>query len=323
MSFWGKTFIFDSIPSERYSLIITSGDGESSITNASGNTELITQPVFRRSVPYLLGVKQFPPLLIQASITTTDNEITIEDSRLIQKWLFGHLEYKKLQIVQSDMPDYYINCLLTSPQIRRVGNIIRGFDFAIQCDSSFGGWANTITETVEKTNPAYNVTWSGVDSLLYTYTETSQNHTVYNVSDNPDYTYPIIKVHMQNDFSKTFTQSSVDKTFSFPGWIKIVNNTDGGRIFYFGEDLGTSPIEKTDTSYTINPNISLLPLEVLEVDNDLQIITSTENYNRLSIMGKTSNDKKFFRLLPKKNELTITGNFKKIEFIYNPMIRIA
>ena len=339
MSFWGKRFIFDSIPSERYSLVMTSGDGESSISNASGNVELITQDVFRRPIPYLLGVKPDKPLQLTASITTTNGEITIEDARLIQKWLFSHLEYKKLHIVQTDMPDYYFNCILTDPKIRRVGNIIRGFDFTIQCDSPFGGWGNTVTESLEKTDYAYNVVKeTNGDGFLYSYTETSQTKTIYNLSDSPDYNYPIIKIYMKDDFTGYFTEDSVTTGYPFSGWVKIINKTDNNREFFFGESLGVSPIKKADSTLLLSPYTSLMPSEILTVDNDLQMISTSETYdstvtnsdgtisittypyNRLSIMGE---DKKFFRLLPKTNELIITGNYKKIEFIYNPIIRIA
>lgn len=319
MAFWGKRFIFDSIPSERYSLIISAGDGEVSSTKASMNMELITETIFRRPIPYLLGVKTDKPLQLNASITTTEGEITIEDARLIQKWLFGHLTYKKLYVVQNDMPDYYFNCILLDPQIRRVGNIIRGFEFTIQCDSPFGGYGNTITDTITKLENAYDLVEISEELEKYTFTQTTQTMNIYNTSDNNDYTYPIIKVYMKNSFIIYSVGEETIEEYVFPGWFTIKNKTDGNRIFSFGKDFGNFTDEYKNVKFTEDE--SLFQSEILTINNDFQTIQSTaSSYNRLYLMNS---DKNFFRLLPKNNELEITGNYSKIEIIYNPVIRIS
>ncbi|MBP9123306.1 MAG: hypothetical protein KBF60_09165 [Ignavibacteriaceae bacterium] len=49
MSFFGKSFIFDSKSSELYNLYITSNqDGGFAKTIGSGDVEIITQKIFRR-----------------------------------------------------------------------------------------------------------------------------------------------------------------------------------------------------------------------------------------------------------------------------------
>lgn len=190
MAFWGRNFVFDSIPSETYSMIISSNDGGEGNTNGSLSVNIKTQEIFRRPVPYFYGVQQSPVLEFPVSITTTEMELTEEDASLVQKWLFGKQGYKKLQIVQTDMEDFYFNCFLIDPQIRRVGNIIRGFDCTVKCDSPFA-WGYPVSTT------------------LYTSTNAQ---TIYNKSDNLFYTYPTLTIKMLGS----------------GGSFYISNNTDGG-----------------------------------------------------------------------------------------------
>jgi hypothetical protein len=173
VAFYATNFIFDNIPSEMYGLVITSSGGESS-TNASNDVDIKKQEIFRRPVPYFYGVSQSPVLEFEGEITSIEGEIPADRASIIQGWLFGRSEYKKLRIIQPDMEEVYFNCFLKSPQIKRIGNVIVGFSFTVECDSPFA-WSNTKTIRYTKSNTSY---------------------TIYNESDNRFYTYPKLRIRM-------------------------------------------------------------------------------------------------------------------------------
>jgi phage-related protein len=199
MSFWGNTFIFDDIPSETYGLYISSPEGGMVDTTGSGDVELMTQTVFRRPKPYLLGVQQAPVLSFDVQFTSPW-ELMAEDIKIIQAWLFGKTDYKKLQIVQYDMQNIYFNCFLTAPRIIRAGNKIQGIAGTVVCDSPFA--------------------WAYAKSLTKTYAYTANETFLFlNESDNSYYEYPAISATVSvygGGFSvKNITDSN--RTFTFTG----------------------------------------------------------------------------------------------------------
>jgi len=68
MAFIGKNFIFDSIPSENYGIVITSEGGESS--SRVSDVELTTQRIYKRPKTYLYGVTQSPVLEFQIQLNS-------------------------------------------------------------------------------------------------------------------------------------------------------------------------------------------------------------------------------------------------------------
>lgn len=221
MSFYARNFVFDDVPSEIYGLIISSSDGGDSSSSASMDVELKTQSVFRRPAPYLYGVSQSPVLEFEAEITSIQGDFTAIDSSLIQKWLFGHTNYKKLKIVQPDMEDIYFNCFLKDPKIKRVGNLIVGYIFTVVCDSPYA-WG--MTKTV-------------------TYTQPNRTYILYNESENNFYTYPNFTILMDGGTP----------------FFKITNVTDNNRVFHLqnlsvGETITVNNDLQIITA-TLTPNI--------------------------------------------------------------------
>lgn len=198
MSFWGATFVFDGVPSETHSLYISSQDGGSVDVTGSSDVELFTESVLRRSTPYLLGVQQSPVLEFDVSLNSP-REITSVDLGIIQAWLFGHKQYKKLQIVQSDIQEVYYNCFLKNPRVNKDGNIIRGIRATVVCDAPWG-W------TFDKTK-----------TYSYSSGDINENIIFNNISDDNGYLYPTVQFTM-NEFGGNFT---------------ITNSSDGGRQFIF------------------------------------------------------------------------------------------
>jgi len=99
-----------------------------------------------------------------------------------------------------------------------------------------------------------------------------------------------------------FYNSSADNDYLYPELVittnvsgcnvSLTNNTDGGRVFSFS-DIAAN--------------------EVLTVDNDRQIISSSTGLtNRL---GKFN--KKWFRLLPGNNNITVAGGISSIDIVYS------
>jgi len=215
MSFWGASFIFDGKPSELYSLYIASPNGGDVDVTGSSNVELYVESLYRKSKNYLLGAKQSPALEFDVSFNSP-REITSPDIGHIQSWLFGHSQYKKLQILQSDMQDVYFNCFLTNPQVNKVGNIIRGVKATVVCDSPFA-WTFPRTKT-------YSFTDADVNSIV----------DFYNLSNDNDYNYPSLEItanEFGGDFSISVSQDN-DRLFEFTG-------LTSGEIITINNELGT------------------------------------------------------------------------------------
>lgn len=212
MSFFGNSFVFDGKPSQVYNIFITNMEGGENTSSGSSNVSLKTNSIFRRSVPYFYGSTQDTVLSFRCAVTSPE-EILADESRAIQRWLFGHSQYKKLQIVQNDMEMFYYNCFLTEPETLRIGNQIHGFSFTVVCDAP---WAWAYEKSSTKT---------------YAVELASESYTFQNTSDDNDYLYP--------DFVITMN--------AFGGYLSLTNNSDNGRIFLI-EDLAAGEVLTIDNS---------------------------------------------------------------------------
>lgn len=199
MSFYGRTFVFDGVPSENYSLTISSGSSGEETTNLPGDVKLYTEKIFRRTNEFLLGVEIAPVLEFPVSFMTDNEELTAKDLEITSKWLFGKRNYCKLKIMQEDMQDVYFDCFLLSPKIVRVGNIVRGVTAQVYCKDA---WAVTDSK-----------------STTYTFTPPVVSQTIIhnNLSDDSGYVYPNMVI--------TAGDSG--------GTITLTNTSDANRVFQF------------------------------------------------------------------------------------------
>jgi phage-related protein len=198
MSFYAQSFSYDDESSEFYNLRIANlGSGDFS-NSGNGTVSFLEDFIFRKPKPYFYGVHYDSKLTFPMSIFSED-EITALDASYIQNWLFGQLTYKRLSIIQGDMDNFYFNCILTDPTIVRVGNVIRGFECIVVCDSQF----------------VYNYP----KTLTYDYVSSPSGSSIifYNNSHYKGYLYP----------QMTFTTSSIGSS------IYITNADDDDRIFSF------------------------------------------------------------------------------------------
>ena len=191
MPFSATTFIFDGTPSEFFNLYLgeLDGDGVSSMP-MSNDVSLITEKIFRRPVPFLYGAEQTPVLEFSISCYFPGFMDSTYFSE-VSAWLFGQQEYKELIMCQTDMTDVYFNCFLTSPQVSRVGNLIRGFTATVICDAPWG-WKTSKTYTETTTPTPYTFTifnYSGDSyytqptSVVATFDNSGGSGSIYNDSD--------------------------------------------------------------------------------------------------------------------------------------------
>lgn len=194
MSFYGKSFIYNGVPSDTYGLFINSIDAQAvNKTMGSNALEIMEQKIYRRATPFFFGSTPSQKLSFPFS-AFSDRELMADEFQAVQKWLFSSRTYKRLQVVQDDMQEVYFNCFMNNPEIVRVGNLIQGFGCTVECDSPF---AYRFPKTV-----------------TYTYTQPTVSSTkiFYNYSDDGgDYLYPTLSITV-NSFGGTVTIRNVNES---------------------------------------------------------------------------------------------------------------
>lgn len=223
MSFYGRSFIWNSVPSELYSLYIAELDASAiNASMGSSSMEIKEKKIFRRPQPYFLGASPTPKLEFSFS-AYSEQEIDATAFEAIQKFLFSSREYGKFEVDQPDMQGVYFRAILNDPKIQRVGGLIQGFSCTVTCDSPFA-WKYPQTTT-------YTYTSSVVDST----------ETYFNMSDDTgDYLYPTQMI---------ITMNNTD------GEVSITNLDDNNRVMSFtnvqpSEVLTVSPLYQTIESST-------------------------------------------------------------------------
>lgn len=172
MSFSALTFIFDGISSESKGLYLFSTNSKETNIDGGAKLKLHTDKTNISYKHNLLGVSEDDALKFNLAFGSLE-PLSRYDISSIQRWLFGHREYKKLQIMQEDMLGVHYNCILTEPKITTIGNVPYMFECKVVCDSPFA-WENKAT---------YEYVLNGTQKTI----------THINTSDVNDYTYPIIE----------------------------------------------------------------------------------------------------------------------------------
>lgn len=251
--FFGRSFIYDGTPSERFGLYIGDIDGDS-INRAMGNTsmEILEQKIWRNPTPYFFGGTPSPKLSFPFS-AYSEEELDAIDFEVIQKWLFSSRTYKKFQIDQPDIQDIYFNAILQEPEILRVGNLIKGFSCTVECNSPFAFKYPQIT------------TYSYSNNIVVDSTET-----YYNLSDDVgSYLYPTTLVVTMNNSGGNFSITNLDDSSRIVSFTGLSTN----------EILTISPLYQTLSSSSGLKRLS---------NSNKKFLRLIPNKNRLRIQGNVS-----------------------------------
>lgn len=251
MSFFGRSFVYDGIPSETHNLFISSPDGGDVKTSGGSDTEVISEKIRRRSRLFTYGFDQSPTLKFEIMVNApSKNGLTAVDIEVAKRWLLGRQGYKKLQIMQPDMQDVYFNCIFTNSQEHKVGNIIRGLTFDVICDAPWGFAFDKIL--------TYDYIVAFIDTTIF----------INNLSDDNYYLYPQLDVTMN----------------STGGDITITNANDNGRIFEFTSMSPDEVISINNDLQIMESSTGLFRLSNFN-KNWLRLV---RGINELSVVGNVS-----------------------------------
>lgn len=237
MAYQGYNFIYDGIPSQAYGLRIVSFESSSYRYAGGSSMELITDRAARSLRTKILQSVPSEPLKFDMEIAC-ENHLSMAQSLYVKNWLFGHLGYKKLQILREDMMDYYFNCIFNDPEdIQINGN--NGWKFTVICDAG-GAWENPRAFHYED-NPATVI--------------------INNRSNNHDYTYPDVSFVVSADGADVsivnkddngrefkFTGLNADEKITIDGETKIIKSDNANRLSNFNKNFlrlvqGTNNLE--------------------------------------------------------------------------------
>lgn len=287
-----KQFTYDGFPSYVYSLrfawverspdtIMTSEKVHKFIKNRSDNSFCLSKSEYE------------DPLEFDAEIVS-DRVLTETEVREIYRHFFDKNQFKELKIESDHGNNIYFNCIITAPE-RTEGGIdgafgVVGFKVKIICDAPWG-WTDEI-----------------VVSPVLTYESNEGNSNVkyakfyiYNYSDSQDYIYPTLSFSVLSNsecskstrigsesscvacnYKKQCQAGEIDKAM-------IINNTDS-------QTRGTCVVAQDSQA-----DIKMVPAVGLIKSGEDNLISNT--------------NKKFFRLLPGKNEIYVE-NIGEIKILY-------
>lgn len=144
MSYFGRAFVFDSVPCETYDLMLYdvggADDGEF-VVPAAG--DISDETVGDQWKPYFYGVR--PADKLEFDITFGVNERRLDKEKYLDRfeiaavasWLCGHKEYKWLYIDQPDMHPFGYRCIVTELQTTTYGKVPWAMRAHVICDSPY------------------------------------------------------------------------------------------------------------------------------------------------------------------------------------------
>lgn len=181
MAFYGSSFIFDNISSERYNLKITTPKSDETINISEYKSDLIKTP--RRTKFYATKQRVDEPLTLTVSIYS-ETPLTRNQIDQIERWLFRtDGQFRKLRINQEDMQGYYYyNCRLEKMEVETFGNLPYQVNCILRCDSQYA-WQNQQTRVYNITSTPYiakfvNISSEDIMSPVYIIKCNSANGTI-------------------------------------------------------------------------------------------------------------------------------------------------
>lgn len=135
----GYPFIWNGVASELYGVSIISINNNSWERPSGGQSEFLTDTVANNAQVMFLGSKQSPVLSFTLEFACEDSMDIYKYNR-IKDWLFGEMEFRRLQICEKHFDAFYFNCQL-KPDKDYLLNGFMGFSCNVTCDSPFA-WEN-------------------------------------------------------------------------------------------------------------------------------------------------------------------------------------
>lgn len=144
MAFKATRFIYDGTPSEKYNLFLCNINQTGTDSQSGGaNVTVHTSKTAAMDYNYLMGIEYDQVFEFTFTFSSTEKKDRFDVS-LINNWLIGRQEYKKLQIIQNDMNNIYFNCILKDFKVISFGNEPFAFECTAVCDR---GWATEEEKT--------------------------------------------------------------------------------------------------------------------------------------------------------------------------------
>jgi phage-related protein len=205
---YGSHFDFGGQSSRMYDLVFVNIN-TSRWTRLAGTSENVTIYNKSSNKAYAIGDDHTrSPVTLEAEITTENcRYLDSSEQRQIEKWLFGHKDYRKLYFDMADDPTAvtyeivdgklyrnYLNCRMLNPERIEGNGGICGYKFQILCDSNMF-WQDAHTHNFSVNNGAPDV---------------STIVTIPVDTDFLEYIYPKVKITMGGS----------------GGDVTIINNTD-------------------------------------------------------------------------------------------------
>lgn len=186
-----RDFIFDGLPSSEYGLQILSLGTAPDTETLIPNKEYIKVKAPNDTRYRILNVSEDEPLtfklqLFSTECTTEDEFLASDRIKVITDWMFNQTDYKKLQIISSEISHLYFNCILKDATKLMVAQNVFGIECTVECDSA-GAWE------FEKTNK-YDFTLNGVGTIFFN-----------NISSDIKGLRPILTIEMFEDANFNMT----------------------------------------------------------------------------------------------------------------------
>lgn len=188
MNYGAFNFIFDGVPSEKFGLFLCSVNETGVKTyDGGGSIKIHTDKTPQMDFNYILGVEHEEAFEFKMTFASMEPKNKFDVS-LINNWLIGHSQYKKLQIIQEDMLGVHYNCIMNDYKIVTFGNYAYAFECTVICDRP---WAVTNKRKFTYQNPTTIMHFNNSHTNRLTYpilsfTTNSANATVsiVNASNN-------------------------------------------------------------------------------------------------------------------------------------------
>jgi hypothetical protein len=270
-------FTYDGIHSGAYDLRIANFDADNVETTSVFAPELRVAKPTNLNKFFHSGIEYDKPLECGFSFIREQPIVTAERETILS-WLVGRKEFKKLQIHQPDLENYYYNCVFTNVDIIYVNGHCRGFKVVAKFDSPYCCGSPSVTAMAGDGDEEVEITLENMSSSLDNYTYPS----VEFIADKQDYTQGLL-----------FTK--IDG-----GYMVGVGTAFNETEIVIPKEYARKPVIKIDNDFGACKNLVKLTIPFVGMELD-----GTTNVEIGYMFGKTGG---FSSVLPTTlSEIVVTG----------------